>query len=176
MQVAGTRRRYLAVLQEFKPDDGDLLGALHAVQDEFGWISREGVEAVARRLRLNASLVFGAVTFYAELRTSPPADLTVHWCSGPACRLKGGDNIRRVFETVLGFGMEDSSPDARLGLHVQQCDGSCELAPLVWLKRNGEHGEGPFAPLEHHRGTVTGPLTVAAAVALARRLLDGQEA
>jgi len=175
MQDARGRDHYLAILQEFKPNDGDLLGALHAVQEEFGWISRDGIEAVARQLRLNPSLVFGAATFYAELRTSPPAQLTVHWCSGPACRLRGGDNIRRALETVLGFGMEDTSPDARLGLHVQQCDGSCELAPLVWLKREDEHPDGPFAPLQHHRGHVLGPLRVADAITLGRRLVAGEE-
>jgi NADH:ubiquinone oxidoreductase subunit E len=175
MQDARNRERYGAILQEFKPNDGDLLGALHAVQEEFGWISPDGVNAVAQRLHLNASQVFGAATFYAEFRTSPPADLTVHWCSGPACRLKGGDNIRRVFETVLGFGMEDRSPDGRLGLHVQQCDGSCELAPLVWLQRQAEHPDGPFAPLRHHRGEIRGRLRVTDAVALARRLSAGEE-
>lgn len=176
MQDAGRRERYREILRPFKPDDGDLLAALHAVQEEFGWISREGVDAVARQLHLNASQVFGAVSFYAEFRTTPPGRMTVHWCSGPACRLKGGDHIRRVLETVLGFGMEDQSADGRLGLHVQQCDGSCERAPLLWLNRESDHGEGPFAPLQAHRGEVIGPLRVADAVHLARRLASGQEA
>jgi NADH:ubiquinone oxidoreductase subunit E len=176
MQDAGQSSRYRQILEPFKPDDGDLLGALHAVQEAFGWISVDGVDAVARQLHLNASQVFGAVSFYAEFRTTAPAELTVQWCSGPACRLKGGDNIRRVLETVLGFGMEDKSADGRLGLHVQQCDGSCESAPLVWLNRQSDHhASGPFAPLQAHRGEVVGPLRVADAVNLARSLATGTQ-
>jgi NADH:ubiquinone oxidoreductase subunit E len=175
MQGTARHERYREILQSFKPDDGDLLGALHAVQEEFGWVSREGVDAVARRLHLSASQVFGAVSFYTEFRMSAPARLTVHWCSGPACRLKGGDNIRRAIEMVLGFGMEDRSPDGRIGLHVQQCDGCCERAPLVWLQRPDDHGDGPFAPLQAHRGEVVGPLRVADAIALARELASGQQ-
>jgi NADH:ubiquinone oxidoreductase subunit E len=176
MQDSGPRARYREILERFKPDDGDLLGALHAVQDEFGWISRDGVDAVARQLHLNASQVFGTVSFYAEFRTAPPAELTVHWCSGPACRLKGGDNIRRAFETIFGFGMEDRSADGRLGLHVQQCDGSCESAPLVWLNRQSDHGlAGPFAPLQIHRGEVVGPLRVADAISLARSIASPEQ-
>jgi NADH-quinone oxidoreductase subunit E len=175
MQDPRTRERYVEILREFKPNDGDLLGALHAVQEEFGWISPDGVGAVARQLRLNASEVFGAASFYAEFRLSPPARVTVHWCSGPACRLKGGDNIRRAMETVLGFGMENSSADGQLGLHVQQCDGSCDLAPLVWIQRQDEHPVGPFAPLQHHRGEVAGSLRVTDAIALARRLAAAEE-
>ena len=169
-QASGRRERYREILKEFKSGDGDLLDALHAVQREFGWISREGVDAVARQLRMQAAAVFGAVSFYAEFRTSPPAALTVQWCSGPACRLKGGDNLRRVIETILGVGMEGMTPDGSIGLHVQQCDGSCESAPLVWLRRETEHGHGPFEPLEDDRGEVVGPLTVAGAATLARKL------
>jgi NADH-quinone oxidoreductase subunit E len=176
MQDAGRRDRYRQILEPFKPNDADLLGALHAVQEEFGWVSREGVDAVARKLHLNSSQVFGAVSFYAEFRTAPPAEVTVHWCSGPACRLKGGDNIRRVFETIFGFGMEDRSADGRIGLHVQQCDGSCESAPLVWLNRQSDHeARGPFAPLQTHRGEIAGPLHVADAVTLARTLTSEQQ-
>jgi len=176
LEETGRRERYRQIVAPFKADHADLLAALHAVQDEVGWVSREGVEAVARQLELPAAFVFGAVSFYAEFRTSPPAELTVHWCSGPACRLKGGDNIRRVLETVLGFGMESVSADGRLGLHVQQCDGSCESAPLVWLQRQDAHPEGPYGPLSHHRGRVVGPLLVADAIELARRLAAGQDA
>jgi NADH:ubiquinone oxidoreductase subunit E len=176
MAEPDARTRYREILAPFRPRNGDLLAALHAVQDADGWVSRAGVDAVARQLELNASFVFGAVSFYAEFRTTPPADLTVHWCSGPACRLKGGDNIRRALETVLGFGMENRSADGRLGLHVQQCDGSCDRAPMLWLQ-HAAHGEAeqPFAALERHRGRVVGPLRVADAITLARGLRDGQE-
>lgn len=175
MQQASERRqRYREILKDFKNGDGDLLDALHAVQHEFGWVSREGVDAVARQLRMNAAAVFGAVSFYAEFRTTPPAALTIQWCSGPACRLKGGDNIRRAIETVLDTGMESTTPDGRLGLHVQQCDGSCASAPLVWLRREAEHGHGPYGPLEAERGEVVGPLSVASAVHLARKLQGGE--
>lgn len=173
-QTVERRDRYREILKGFKSGDGDLLAALHAVQHEFGWISREGVDAVARQLRMNAAAVFGAVSFYAEFRTTPPAELTIEWCSGPACRLKGGDNIRRAIESVLDTGMESTTPDGQIGLHVQQCDGSCESAPLVWLRRESEHGHGPFEPLEDDRGEVVGPLTVAAAVTLARKLKTGE--
>lgn len=172
MQDAAQRQRLGEILKDFGPGEGDLLDALHAVQHELGWVPREGVDAVARQLRMNATAVFGTVSFYAEFRTDPPARTTIHWCSGPACRLKGGDNIRRALEAVLDVGIESNTRDGRIGLHVQQCDGSCEHAPLVWLRHEGEHPEGPFAPLREDRGEVLGPLRVADAIELARRLKE----
>ena len=168
-----TTAQYRELVKEFKPDSGQLLACLHKVQHHFGYIPTEAVSAIAQQLKMTAATVFGAITFYSELRTSPPPEVTVQWCSGPTCRLKGGDDIRRVFETVLGIAMEDSTADNRVGIHLQQCDGSCEYAPLVWLKRNGGHREGEGAVLVEERGEVVGPLRVADAVELARKLQAG---
>lgn len=148
--------RYRELLDGFQPDQGDLLAALHAIQHEFGYIPTDAIPVVAKQLRMNASAVFGALSFYAEFRTTPPPNVSVMWCSGPACRLKGGDNIRLAFETVLGVGMEDETADGELGLHLGQCNGTCEVAPQIWLN-----------------GVVRGPLRVADAVELARRLKTG---
>ena len=167
------RYRYQDLLSEFKPDSGHLLAALHKLQHTFGYVPPEAIPAVAQQLGLTAPAVFGALTFYSEFRTSPPPEMLINWCSGPSCRMRGGEDIRRAMEAVLGIGMESSTPDNRVGLHLAQCDGSCEYAPLVWLRRHGEHPERPDAPLVADRGTVVGPLKVADAVELARRLKAG---
>lgn len=151
------RQRYRALLAPFEPDQGDLLAALHAFQHEFGYIPADAIPEVAKKLRMNASAVFGALSFYAEFRTTPPPKVSVMWCSGPACRLKGGDNIRLAFETVLGVGMEGETADGELGLHLGQCNGTCEVAPQIWLN-----------------GAVRGPLRVSDAIDLARRLQAGE--
>lgn len=168
-----TTARYRDLIRQFKPDSGQLLACLHTIQHHFGYIPTEAVDAVAQQMRMTAAAVFGAITFYSEFSTTPPAEVTVNWCSGPACRLKGGDNIRRALETVLGVAMEEKTADDAVGLHLQQCDGSCEYAPLVWLRHRGAHGDGPDAALVNDRGTVRGPLRVADAVELARTLKGG---
>ena len=170
-----TTAKYRELVREFKPDSGQLLACLHKIQHEFGYIPTDAVPAVAQQLRLTAATVFGAITFYSEFFTQPPADVTVHWCSGPACRLRGGDNIRQVFESVLGISMEETTADKRVGLHLQQCDGSCQYAPLVWLKGRDHHGGGPDRTLLEGRGEIHGPLTVPDAVQMARKLKAGED-
>ena len=165
--------RYRELVSEFKPDSGHLLPALHKIQHHFGYIPIEAVDAVAQQLRLTAAAVFGAISFYSEFRTTPPPEMLINWCSGPSCRFKGGENVRRAMEAVLGIGMEGNTPDGRVGLHLAQCEGSCEYGPLVWLRRRGAHPQGPDAPLVADRGEVVGPLSVPAAVELARRLKAG---
>ncbi len=141
------------LVAEFKPGQADLLPALHAVQHRYGYIPKEAFAVVARQLRLGEAHVYGAVTFYAELRTTPPPETRIDWCSGPACRLKGGENVRLVLQSVLGIGMEENTPGDKLGLHLAQCNGTCDFAPQIWVA-----------------GKVVGPLTVAETIRLAQEL------
>ncbi len=141
------------LIAEFKAGSADLIPALHKVQHRYGYIPKEGYGVVARQLGLGEAHVYGAVTFYAELRTTPPPETRIDWCSGPACRLKGGEHLRRVLESVLGIGMEENTPGDKLGLHLAQCNGTCDFAPQLWVD-----------------GKVVGPLTVAETVRLAREL------
>ena len=141
------------LVAEFKPGNADLLRALHKVQHRYGYIPKEAHGVVARQLGLGEAHVYGAVTFYAELRTTPPPETRIDWCSGPACRLKGGERVRLALETVLGIGMEENTAGDKLGLHLAQCNGTCDFAPQLWVD-----------------GKVVGPLTVAETVRLAREL------
>ncbi len=155
-EVAASHPPLETLLRDVKPNSGHLLKALHLVKEAYGYIPPESVPVVARKLGLTPAAVFGCISFYSELPTTPPPKVEVSWCSGPACRLSGGDEIRRIFEAVLGVPMEGATPDGRVGLHVAQCDGSCCAAPMVWIN-----------------GRVHGPLTLADAVRIARGLRDG---
>ena len=143
------------LISEFRPGSADLLPALHTIQQRYGYVPKEAIPVVARGLHLGEAHVYGAVTFYAELRTIPPPRTRIDWCSGPACRLKGGERIRRALEAELGIGMEQNTPGDKLGLHLAQCNGTCDFAPQVWVD-----------------GKVVGPLTVAEAIGLARELRE----
>ena len=60
---------------------------------------------------------------------------------------------RLVLETILGIGMEENTPGDKLGLHLGQCNGTCDFAPQSWVD-----------------GKVVGPLTVAETIRLAREM------
>jgi NADH-quinone oxidoreductase subunit E len=144
------------IVRDFRPQDGDMLGALHAVQHHYGYIPQLAFRVVARQLRLSEARVYGCATYYSEFKLMPPPETTIGWCSGPACHLKGGDRVRALLECQLEVGMEETTPDGKIGLHFAQCNGTCEHAPQVWI--NGE---------------VVGPLTSNATMELVRRLKDG---
>ena len=146
-----------ALLADVKPDNADLLAVLHRIQEAYGYVSPQAVPLLAAKLRTTPAMVFGAMSFYSEIRTEPPPRTTISWCSGPACRLKGSENIRRALESILGVGLGESTPDLALGLRLVQCDGTCAQAPLLRLNDR-----------------TRGPLTVAEAIRLARELREAR--
>lgn len=153
MQAEPTTQELRALVAEFQPGRGHVMPALHKVQKTYGYISREAIEVVARQLNTTPALVFGTVSFYSDFRTHEPPETEITWCSGPACRVLGGDRIRDAIQHTLELPLGGQTPDHKVGLHLGQCNGTCTEAPQVWVN-----------------GKVVGNLTVAGAIGLAREL------
>ena len=149
--------RVSEMIADLRADDVDLLKAFHRIQHEFGFVPPEAVPLLAGQFRTTPAIIYGTIDFYSEIRTAPPAETTVEWCSGPACLLKGSMNIRRVLESILECQMNRASSDGKFGLRLVQCDGTCHLAPLVRLE-----------------GRYIGPLSISETVEWARGLV-GEE-
>ncbi len=147
------------LLDNVLPELSQLLPSLHKIQHELGYVPREAIPIIASKLHTTPAAIYGAITFYSEIRLEPPPETEIAWCSGPACRLKGSENIKRALEAVLDVRMGQKTPDSRLGLRLVQCDGTCEQAPLVRLN-----------------GRTMGNLNVSEAIKLGRDLLAGQQA
>ena len=146
-----------SLLEGLVPGEGDLLEALHRIQHRYGYVPKAAIPAVAQHFRLPESRVYGAITYYSEFRETPPPETMVSWCSGPACYVKGGEGIRTILEKLVGCKLGENAPDNQLGLHLGQCNGTCDNAPQVWVN-----------------GTVVGPLTAAQTVELVRDLKQGK--
>ncbi|HEV8574111.1 MAG TPA: NAD(P)H-dependent oxidoreductase subunit E [Dehalococcoidia bacterium] len=150
--------RVSELIADLRPDDVDLLAAFHRIQHEYGYVPREAVPLLAGKFETTPAIIFGAIDFYSEVRTTPAAETEVEWCSGPACLLKGSLYIRRALEALLECEMNRTSADGKFGLRLVQCDGTCHLAPLV-----------------RHEGRYVGPLSVSEAIEWARGLASTEE-
>lgn len=154
-----------ALIADLQPGHGDLLAALHRVQHRYGYLSPEAMEVVGEHLHLFPAHVYGAASFYEEFRFTPPANVNIRWCSGPACRMRNGAGIRDAMLATLDIDMHGQTEDGRVGMLLGQCDGTCEVAPQVWLEEASTHTR-----------EVVGNLTAAGAIRLARALRDGASA
>ena len=160
-----SRAQIRALIADLRPDHGDLLAALHRVQHEYGYLSREAMEVVGEQLHLFAAQVYGAASYYEEFRFEPPAAVDIRWCSGPACRARNGGGIRDAMLATLGVPMDGQTENGRVGIRLGQCIGTCEVAPQVWIEERATH-----------TNEVVGNLNAAKAITLARALRDGATA
>ena len=148
-----------ALLDGLQPNDADLLEALHRVQHHYGYISREAMRVVGEQLGLAAARVYGATTYYADFRTTPPPQTLIAWCAGAACRLKRSDGILRAIEAVLEIRLGEPDPQHRYEITRGQCNGTCELAPMAWINEKVVPHMTPARAIEFARSLASGRST-----------------
>jgi NADH-quinone oxidoreductase subunit E len=113
---------------------------LHAVQEHFGYISRDAVEWVAKKLGLQPINVYELVTFYPMFRKQPLGKTHIKVCRTLSCALAGSGELRDHFCTKLGLDphkqVPQTTPDGKVTVEFVECLADCGNAPVVLLNED----------------------------------------
>ena len=109
---------------------------LHQVQEHFGYVPREVAFEVADMLKIPLAKIYGVITFYNFFKLKKPGRNKIQVCMGTACYLKGGEDIIKELEAILGVGVNTVTPDGEFSVEAVRCLGCCGLAPVMVI--NGE--------------------------------------
>ena len=120
---------YLALLPE---DERLILPALQELQSTFGYVHPEAVALIALTLNVSIADVHGVLTFYCELRTKPPAPITLAVCIAEACQANGSRALVQHLEQTL-TPMGSRTPDGLIDLIEVFCLGNCALGPAALI-------------------------------------------
>ncbi len=118
-------------IERWKGRPGNLIMVLHKVQEVYGYIPRAIAFAVAERLKVPLAKIYGVITFYHFFRLKKPGKHQIAVCMGTACYLKGGEDLIRELEQLLGTGLNTTTPDGRFSIEAVRCLGCCGLAPVM---------------------------------------------
>ena len=132
-----------AILESTKANGTSLVTLLQKVQRRFGYLPREAMIEVARAKEVSPAAVFGVASFYNQFRMIPPGKYPVKMCMGPACHIKGGNAILKVWETKLGISEGEVTEDRLYSLDRVACVGCCAMAPVAVV---GEEVHGNMMP------------------------------
>jgi len=111
-----------------------VIGALHAVQHDNGYLTQALMEAVARYLGLPAIQVFEVASFYSMFESSPVGRHSISVCTNISCMLCGGEQILAHLEKRLGISVGESTPDGRIYLKKEEeCLAACTGAPMMMV-------------------------------------------
>ncbi len=129
VQQMTNRVRELA--HEWEDREGNLIMALHAIQDEFGYVPRSAANELSKILGIRMARIYEVITFYHYFRLTPPGSHTVQVCMGTACYLKGAESLHQELEHQIKQ-MEASGGRADdFHLETVRCIGCCGMAPAV---------------------------------------------
>jgi len=154
-----------AIFSRYELDPWDLMPILHDLQEECGYLPKDALQEVARRLGVPFTRVFSVATFYkgftlapiprVERRLGDPRSqfysLTrfypgfglapmgrhhIKVCQGTACHLKGGTRVTEALHRRLGIELGSVTPDLQFSLEQVKCLGNCDKAPMMTVDQD----------------------------------------
>jgi NADH-quinone oxidoreductase subunit E len=128
-----TRREYQEVLGRYPTRQAALLPTLWMAQREFGWISDEVEDYVARLMELPPAHVRAVVSFYTMFYRKPMGRWHLEVCTNLPCRLRGAEQIVDCISRKLGIGPGETTGDGKFSLTEVECLASCGTAPMMQL-------------------------------------------
>lgn len=108
---------------------------LHAVQEHFGYISRQAVEWIAAKLELQPINVYELITFYPMFHQKPVGKYHLRVCRTLSCALGGAYELHEHFCSKLGLDPHGHGPqttkDGKFTVEFVECLASCGTAPVM---------------------------------------------
>ncbi len=120
-----------AIIEVAAQKRGPLLPVLLALQETFGFVDERAIALVARELNVSRADVYGVLTFYSDLRTTPPGGTRLQLCRGEACQSLGANTLAAHATSSLGVDFGDTTADGAVTLDEVFCLGNCALGPTV---------------------------------------------
>jgi len=108
---------------------------LHAIQEKFGFISRQAVEWIAKKLELQPINVYELVTFYPMLHQRPVGKFHLRVCRTLSCALGGSYKLHEHLCRKLGLDTDGHGPqttkDGKYTVEFVECLARCGTAPVM---------------------------------------------
>jgi NADH-quinone oxidoreductase subunit E len=120
--------------------DTYLIAVLHKAQDIYGYLDKEVIGVVSRRMGIPLSRIWGVSTFYHYFNLKPRGKYVISVCLGTACYVKGAPRVLQAIKDELRIEMGETTEDMLFTLLETRCLGACGLAPTMMIN-NRIYGE-----------------------------------
>ena len=121
-----------------------VMPALYIAQQEEGYITQEGLQAVAEAIGMTVDDVESVATFYTMYYQQPPGKKVIKVCTSISCYLRNCDALVEHLEKRLGIKRGETTADG----NYHPDDGG--MSRLVW-HRAGAAGQRRVRRKRHAR-------------------------
>ncbi|MBI2361304.1 MAG: NADH-quinone oxidoreductase subunit NuoE [Deltaproteobacteria bacterium] len=130
---AAARKRFAEILSRYPKKEAALLPVLYLGQEEFGYLSGEAIEYVAKIMEIPTARVYSVVTFYTMLNMKPVGRHHIQVCRTLPCALCGAERITAFIKANLGIDVGQTTSDGKYTLSEVECLASCGTGPMMQI-------------------------------------------
>lgn len=133
-----------AILEKHGAKRERMIAILLDCQEEYYYLPREVLEAVAAGVQVPLTSVLSIATFFKAFSLKPIGRYPIRVCNGTACNIQGGPLLIDALERELNIKKGQTTPDTIFGLDTVNCVGCCGLAPVITVGQE-VHGKVKIA-------------------------------
>ncbi|MGH2515444.1 MAG: NADH-quinone oxidoreductase subunit NuoE [Ktedonobacterales bacterium] len=131
MMTDDIKDKMRAICARYPDRRSGMLPCLHLAQETEGYVTPEGIQAVAEVIGCKVDEVESVVTFYAMYFTEPVGKHVIKVCTSISCYLRGCDDLMAHLERRLGVKRGETTPDGAFTLLSIECLAACGMAPVL---------------------------------------------
>lgn len=124
------------VVSDYKGERRALIPILLKSQDIFGYLPRELLDYIAKKLKVPKSSVYGVASFYGQFYRTRRGKNIIQVCDGTACHVKRSTELIKTLKENLGISPGETTGDYKFTFDIVYCLGCCAVAPTVVI--NGQ--------------------------------------
>jgi NADH-quinone oxidoreductase E subunit len=128
-----TLKQFDEVVSRYPETKSAVLPVLFMAQKEFGYLSQEAIEYVAKLMDIPAARLYGIVTFYTMFNMKPVGRHHLQVCRTLPCALLGSERIITYLKKKLSINLGETTPDGKFTLSEVECLASCDTAPVMQI-------------------------------------------
>src|ERR1700693_6089174 len=123
--------KFTQLLGRYPVKRSALIPMMMYAQDQFGFLSDDVLEEIAKRVDLNVLQVTETMAYYSMLRRKPGGRYHIQVCTNISCMLRGGNDLYKHVQKRLGIGHKEVSPSGTFSLEGGECIGAVTGRPGV---------------------------------------------
>lgn len=131
-----TFEKFKKTVEKYPEKDAALLPTIWLAQEEFGYISLEVMEYIAKILDIPPSKVYSVASFYTMFKKEPTGKYLIQVCRTLSCQLRGAEEVTKLISDKLGIKVGETTFDNKFTLVEVECLGSCGTAPVMRINND----------------------------------------
>ncbi|MBK9121956.1 MAG: NAD(P)H-dependent oxidoreductase subunit E [Chloroflexi bacterium] len=123
--------RIEATLAKYPDKRSAVMPLLYIAQEEYGWVSPEGIQDVAEVCDMDPTQVQSIAGFYTMYSEKPKGHYWLQVCTDLPCALKGADKFHKELKEHLGVSEGGTTEDGMFTVEHVMCLAACDKAPML---------------------------------------------